>query len=78
MSGGRCVPEPLQRTIVCAYCKETHEVIDSMPSMIQAVRCGEETYIVGMNWRVMHPSRADGTHIPGYLASRPYVPEESE
>jgi hypothetical protein len=78
MSGARYGPEELHPTIVCAFCGERHEVLDSVPSMIQAVRCGEKEYVVGIGWRVLRPSRADGAHTPEFLASRPYVPEESE
>jgi hypothetical protein len=78
MSSVRYGPEPLPKTIVCAYCGDGHDVIDSVPSGVQAVRCGGKTYIVGINWRVMHPSRADGAHTPEFFTTRTYVPEESE
>lgn len=49
---------PLDTTVTCYRCGETHPVIDSdPPGLLQAVRCGESTLLVGVNWKKVGPSK---------------------
>lgn len=49
---------PLGKTYRCHRCDETHDVIDSdPPGMLQAVRCGGASYLVGVKWKAIPPPK---------------------
>lgn len=49
---------PLDTTTTCHRCGETHPVIDSdPPGRLQTVRCGDGTFLIGINWRKLPPPK---------------------
>lgn len=54
----RQAPALLNEPFTCYRCGELHPIIDSDPSgAIQAVRCGEGLFMVGLNWRKLPPPK---------------------
>jgi hypothetical protein len=50
------IPKLLDEPFTCHRCGEPHPIIDSEPpGSLQAVRCGEKTLLVGINWRKLPP-----------------------
>ena len=42
---------PLDSTVQCERCGETHAVCDSKPPLLQFYRCGDHTYLCGIRGR---------------------------
>lgn len=48
----------LDKTYACPRCDRMHEVMDSdPPGLLQTVRCGKSTYLVGIKWMALPPPK---------------------
>lgn len=67
---------PVGATAQCPACGEQHDVIDSdPPGVVQGIRCGERTYMVGLQGRLLPKPKgkkqpwtacSDGRVMDGY------------